>query len=119
VGAPADRKTGLVASMAVEAGARLPQGLPASELVAFEVRPGGAIAVELADGTKTNIASERQASAAFFPAFVIGAETFLRWMGRYASLPIGASPVGRRFVRRSAVVGGKPCVRFSEAGRDV
>jgi hypothetical protein len=41
-------------------------------------------------------------------------------MGRYAALPIGARPEGRKFFRRSAIAAdGKRCLRFSEAGRDV
>jgi hypothetical protein len=106
-GAPADLNNNLVASIAAEAGAHLPEALP------------GCVAVELADGTQTRILSERHESAAFFPSMVVGAETFLKWMGRYAILPLGASPVGRRFVRRSITVDGVTGVRFAEAGRDV
>jgi hypothetical protein len=101
-------------------GATLAPALPGGELISFKVLRSGDIAIELADGTKATIASQRHLDGQTAKPNVFTAETFLDLMGRYAALPIGAQPEGRRFIRRSAVAAdGEPCIRFSEAGRDV
>ena len=74
--------------------------------------------MELADGTKTSILTRRHACGAILPSHVVTAETFLDLMGRYAVLPIGVSPEGRRFIRRTAIADGNRCLRFTEPGRD-
>jgi hypothetical protein len=109
-----------VKSLANEAGATLAPALSGRELVSFEVMRGGDIAVETADGSKFTVASRRHARDGVVPSGVATAEDFLQIMGRHAALPIGARPEGRRFIRRTAIAAdGKPCLRFSEAGRDV
>jgi hypothetical protein len=105
--------------LADEIGATLSPTLPASEVVSFEALRDGTIAIDLANGTRTVILPDHRANAAI-PSNILGAESFLRWMGRYAAIPIGVNPVGRKFFRRASIAAdGGRCVRFAEAGRDV
>src|SRR5215211_5754683 len=109
-----------IKDLAKSSGATLAPALPGRELVSFEVLQCGDIAIELADGTRTSILSRRHLDGVACPPRVFTAEAFLDLMGRYAALPIGARPEGRRFIRRTAIAAdGKTCLRFSEAGRDV
>jgi len=109
-----------IKELAENSGATLAPELPGRELISFEILRSGDIAIELSDGTKTSILARRHLDGAALPPRVVTAEGFLDLMGRYAALPIGARPEGRRFIRRTAIAAdGKPCLRFSEAGRDV
>jgi len=108
-----------VKRIADSSGAILPAALRATELVSFEVLQSGEVEIELADGTKCIIVTHRHSGAYKFSAGVT-AEDFISLVGRFAVLPIGARPEGRRFIRRNAIAAdGTRCVRFTEAGRDV
>lgn len=115
-----ERKRMNIKELAEISGATLAPHLPGRELISFEVLTCGDVAVHLADGSKQTIAARRRAGDGVLPSCVVTAETFVDLMGRYASLPLGARLEGRQFIRRNAIAAdGKPCIRFSEAGRDV
>src|SRR4051794_10236745 len=96
-------------------GAKMAEPLCGNELVSFKVLRSGNIEVGVADGSTMTVASRSNAGDGPLPPDFITAERFLEVVGKYAALPVGASPEGRKFIRRAALdPAGRPCMRFSE-----
>jgi hypothetical protein len=114
-------KTNHVSEIARNVGASLAQKAESTELVSFEILRNGNISVERRDGEKFTIAAARHAPCGTeLPRNILLAEQFLKIVGPLTTVALGARPEGRRFFQRMARdPDGKPCVRFSEAGRDV